>query len=291
MMKVTIIICIGLFTCLSCTRIFSLDDFLFDPTEIDEYLRPEDFEDEWGVRFIIPDALVEPVTFTSMGNTIYGFFVKGNQDSTVNNETTFLYCHGKDENINRYWGRVEYLWEMGFNVFIFDYQGYGKSEGSPSGDALFSDGHAALHYVQSRTDIDTSKIVFYGWSLGTFVTTYLAADIYSPAALILEAAPASVTALLRDSGLLDLTGSYVADADFDNEKRIADISCALFMMHGKDDDFVVFERHVPLIWDNAPEPKECLWVEEATHDNIPDVLSENYNQAIIDFVNEYVSHR
>ncbi len=291
-MKISIIICVGFFILLSCVRIFSLDDFLFEPTEIDEYLRPEDFEDEWMVRFIIPDSLAEPVTLSSMGNAIYGFFVRGNPDSVVNNQATILYCHGKDENINRYWGRVEYLWEMGFNVLIFDYQGYGKSEGNPSGDALYSDGRVALQYVQSRTDdITTSKIVFYGWSLGAFVATYLAADIYHPAALILEAAPASITALLHDSGLLTLPGSYVADADFDNEKRIADISCALFMMHGKDDDFVVFDRQVHLIWDKAQEPKEYLWVEGAKHDDIPEVLGHRYHQEIIDFINEYVLNR
>lgn len=291
-MKVSITIYIGFFILLSCVRIFSLDDFLFEPTEIDEYLRPEDFDDEWGVRFIIPDSLVEPVTLTSMENAIYGFFVRGNPDSVVNNQATVLYCHGKDENINRYWGRVEYLWEMGFNVFIFDYQGYGKSEGDPSGEALYSDGRAALQYLQSRPDIDISKIAFYGWSLGTFVATYLAADESHPAAaLILEAAPASITALLHDSGLLTLPGSYVADADFDNEKRIADIECPLFMIHGKDDDFVVFDRHVHLIWDKAQEPKEYLWVEGAKHDNIPEVLGNRYNQEIIDFIDEYVLNR
>jgi fermentation-respiration switch protein FrsA (DUF1100 family) len=272
---------------LFCTRIFSLDDFLFGPTQIDEYLLPEDLE-EWSVRFIIPDTLIEPVTLMSMGNTIYGFFVTGNPDSVAHNQVTILYCHGKDDNINRYWGRVEYLWEMGFNVFIFDYQGYGRSEGEPSGEALFSDGEEALEYLQSRTDIDTSKIVFYGWSLGAFVATYLAADVHHPPALILEAAPASITALLRDSGLLNLPGSYVADADFDNENRIADIECPLLMMHGREDDFVVFDRHVPLIWDNAEEPKEHVWVEGANHDDIPEILGNLYHERIIEFINQYV---
>jgi hypothetical protein len=286
-MKLKSILFMFLLFFLSCIRIFSLDDFLFDPTEVDEYLLPEDLE-EWSVRFIIPDSLIEPVTLVSMGNNIYGFFVKGHPDSVVNNQVTMLYCHGKDENINRYWARVEYLWEMGFNVFIFDYQGYGKSEGEPSGEALFSDGEVALEYLQSRADIDTSEIVFYGWSIGTFVATYLAADVYHPAVLILEAAPASVTALLRDSGLLNLPGSYVADADFDNETRIAHIECPFFMMHGKEDDFVVFDRHAPLIWDNAEEPKEHLWVEGATHDDIPEILGSFYHESVIEFINEYV---
>jgi fermentation-respiration switch protein FrsA (DUF1100 family) len=280
-----IILCIiALF---GCVRIISLDGFLYEPTTVDEYLRYEDLV-EWGTRFIIPDSLVESVVLSSMGNRIYGFFVKGNPDSVTNNSVTILYCHGRGENINRYWVRVEYLWEMGFNVFIFDYQGYGMSEGSPSGEALFSDGREALTYVRTHPDVDTAKIVYYGWSLGTFVVTYLAAEINHPASVILEAAIASATALLRDSGLFNLTGSYVVDADFDNEGRIADIGSPLLMMHGRADDYVVFDRHVPLIWDNAVEPKEFLWVEEAEHDDIPEVLGSVYHGTVIDFLVRHV---
>ncbi|MCK4941019.1 alpha/beta hydrolase [candidate division WOR-3 bacterium] len=282
------IILVSIFVFLACQRLISLDDFLFEPTQIDEYLRPEDFDDEWGTRFIIPDSLVEPVALTSMGNTIYGFFVHGHPDSATNNQVTILYCHGKDENINRYWIWVEHFWEMGYNVFIFDYQGYGKSEGSPSGEALFSDGLESLHYLQARTDIDTSKIVFYGWSLGTFVASYLAADEHHPAALIFESAPASASALLQDAILLNMPGCYVVDADFDNATRIEHVGCPFFMMHGRTDDFVVFERHVHRIWDNAVDPKRNLWIDDAGHDDIITVLGMQYHQAVIDFVNDYV---
>ena len=105
-MRIKTIIFISSLIFLFCTRIFSLDDFLFEPTKIDEYLRAEDFDEDWGVRFIIPDSLIEPVTLTSMGNAIYGFFVKGYPDSIINNQVTILYCHGNSDNINRYWGRV-----------------------------------------------------------------------------------------------------------------------------------------------------------------------------------------
>ena len=120
-MKTCKIMLVSILVLAACQRTISLDDFLFEPTQIDEYLRPEDFDDEWGTRFIIPDSLIEPVALTSMGNTIYGFFVYGHPDSANNNQVTILYCHGKDENINRYWTWVEHFWEMGYNVFIFDY--------------------------------------------------------------------------------------------------------------------------------------------------------------------------
>lgn len=271
-----------------CGRLYSLDGFLFDPERIDEYLRPSDMDPDWHVRFIIPDSLYEEVTMTSMGNTIYGFFVHGNPDFSAHNDVTVLYCHGNAKNINRYWGRVELLWEMGYNVFIFDYQGYGKSQGIPSGEALYSDGRIALDYVKSHPDVNATKLVYYGWSLGSYVATYLSADVETGAAVILEAAPASVSRILQDGALFELPGSYVAEADFDNEKRIAHIGCPLLMMHGRDDDYVVFNRHVPYIWDSAVAPKENLWVDGATHDDIPDILGLEYNQRVIGFIDAYV---
>lgn len=273
-----------------CNRIYNLDDFLFDEEKIDEYLRPADMDPDWHVRFIIPDSLYEEVALNSMGNTIYGFFVYGYPDSIGNNEITILYCHGNAKNINRYWGRVEYLWEMGYNVFIFDYQGFGKSEGEPSGEALYSDGRTALDYLKQRPDVNNTKLVYYGWSLGTYVATFLSADVEPAYALILESAQASTSRLLQDGGLFELPGSYVAEADFDNEKRIADIGCPLLMLHGLDDEYVVWERHAFYVWENAVVPKENLWVEGAAHSDIPEVMGSEYSQEVISFIDDYVNH-
>jgi fermentation-respiration switch protein FrsA (DUF1100 family) len=286
-MKQLIIMFLLVLLLISCERIYSLDSFLFGPTEVDEYLRPADLE-EWDARMIIPDSLVEPVVLLSMGNDIYGFFIKGTPDSSENNQVTILYCKGKDENMNREWCKMEHLWEMGYNIFLFDYQGYGRSEGSPSDEALYSDGEVSLSYIQSRSDVDEDNIVIYGWSLGTFVATYLASDVYHPAALILESAPASTTALLHDSALLNLPGYYAVEADFDSEKRIAGIECPLFMIHGKEDAFVVLERNFSPLWEIAEEPKDSLLVDNAEHSDILHVLGDDYHREIIGFINQYV---
>jgi len=272
-------------TILVCQRPYSLDDFLFEPVKLKgDYLKAEDL-DPWDCIDTIPDALKELVVLPSTdSNLIYGYYVTCIPDSAADKRVTILYCHGNSTNMNRYWKRVEYLWNMGYNVFIFDYQGYGKSEGSPSGKALYDDGEAALNHVKSRTD----SIVYYGWSLGSYVATRLASDVEHPRALILESAPASINALLRDAGLVDLPGDYVAQADFDNVKRIARIDCPLFMMHGRDDDFVVFDRHVSYIWNAAEEPKECRWVDGAVHDNVPEILGDEYGHLITGFIYRYV---
>jgi fermentation-respiration switch protein FrsA (DUF1100 family) len=270
---------------ISCQRPYSLDDFLFEPVKLEgDYLDSAALA-EWKCVDTIPDVLKELVVLPSTdGNPIYGYYVACDSDSTAEKRVTILYCHGNSTNMNRYWKRVEYLWNLGYNVFIFDYQGYGKSEGSPSGPALYDDGEAALNYLKSRTD----SIVYYGWSLGSYVATRLAADIEQPRMLILESAPASVNALLRDAGLVDLPGDYVAQADFNNVKRIADIDCPLFMMHGLADDFVVFERHAPYIWNAAELPKECEWVEGAVHDNVPETMGDDYGRLINRYIYRYV---
>jgi abhydrolase domain-containing protein 13 len=60
-------------------------------------------------------------------------------------------------------------------VFVLGYRGYGQSEGSPSQEGLQMDANAALQHVQKRTDVDTSKIVVVGKSLGGAVALHTAA--------------------------------------------------------------------------------------------------------------------
>ncbi|MCK4576277.1 alpha/beta hydrolase, partial [candidate division WOR-3 bacterium] len=175
---------IALLCIISGCRIYTLDSFYFDPESVDEYFQPEDIEDWYHIRWIIPDTLIEPVVLNANGNAVYAFFVKA--PDTIINPITVIFSNGKDKNINRYWGWVEILWECGYNVFIYDYEGYGKSEGTPSDKAFYRDKQKSIDYVSARTDIDTLRIVYMGLSIGTYVTVYGAADYKEPALVILE---------------------------------------------------------------------------------------------------------
>jgi len=228
------------------------------------------------------------VVLNAGGNDVYGFFVK--PQDTIINPVTIIYSIGKDKNINRYWGWAELLWECGYNVFIYDYEGYGKSEGTPSDEAFYRDKRKAVDYVRARPDVDTTRIVYMGLSMGTYVTVYGAADYKKPALVILESPAASSSALLKDSYLLDLPGSYVVDAsDFDSEKRIANIEAPLLLMAGEDDDFVVFERNGEILFSKAKEPKELWLVSGAMHSDIKEIVGyDEYRKKISDFVNKYL---
>ena len=270
---------------------FTLDSFLFEPTKVDEYLRPGDMEDHWHVRFVIPDSLIEPVELVSSGgNRIYGFFVTPLPDTTrqLENATTVLYCHGNAVNINRFWGRVELLWEAGFRVFIFDYQGYGMSEGEPSAEACYADARVSLEYCLGRPDVTDSLVAYYGWSLGSWVATYLAADSVRPLGLMLESPYSSTSAIVREGGLLGVPGRFVAEADFDNERRIPQVGCPVMFVYGAEDAYAVPERHAEPLIDIAVKWGLDVTVEEiagAGHDDVPELMGyPEYRQALRDFV-------
>jgi hypothetical protein len=254
-----------------------LDSFLFEPTRVEgEYFNPADMDSSWHVRWIIPDSLVEPVTLYGLdSNRVYGFFARQPADSSGPlNDVTIVYHHGRGENINRYWGRVELLWEAGYRVFIYDYEGFGRSEGTPSGAACYADAEAALAYVLARPDVVDSSIVHYAWSLGGFMACHLAADIRTPRCLILENPMASMSTLAREGAVLAIPGSFLVDADFDNEVRIPLVGCRTLILYGEADDTAVPERNALVLLDKAnPQTTTAYPVANANHSNVPEKMT------------------
>jgi pimeloyl-ACP methyl ester carboxylesterase len=271
-----------------------MDRFLFSPWIVDEYFLPGSIDSlAWHVQGIIPDTLRQEVELVSSGGSrIYGFLVEPKESPPLD-DVTVLYCHGNSHCIDRYWGRVELLWEMGYRVFIFDYQGYGKSEGGPAGDRCLVDGRAALAFLRGRTGINPDRIVYYGWSMGTFVATHLAADVDTPLGLILESAPVSAEALVKEGTVFDVPGSMLTRFDFDNESRIRRVGVPVLMMHGTEDEMVPFTRHARRLLkaaDGYTEVKPC-WVEGAGHEDVPYVLGPDYARHVVSYISSQAKSR
>lgn len=282
----TIVVCVV--ALVAGCRIYTLDTFYFDPEAVDRYFQLEDIEDYYHIHWVIPDTLVDTLVLDVGGNDVYAFFIKA--PDTIQNPVTVIYSHGNDKNINRFWRWAELLWECGYNVYIYDYEGYGRSEGDPSDEACFRDMRASVDYVRGRSDVDVDRIVYMGLSMGTFVSVYAAAEYRKPSCVILESPPASTEALVHDSYLLGIPASYVSDApDFDSEKRIKNIGVPLFIMAGDDDDYVVFERNGSILYDKAHEPKTLWLVPEAKHSDIKEVAGyATFKSRITQFVDTHV---
>ena len=129
---------------------------------------------------------------TNDGYRLNGWFIPAPAGGVVgdrgNAEVTLLWFHGNAGNTGH---RVDDLalfhHLLGVKVFIFDYRGYGNSQGKPSERGVYRDSRAALAYLMDRSDVDSNRIVYYGRSLGAAVAVELALNhrpqgmvLYSP---------------------------------------------------------------------------------------------------------------
>jgi len=254
----------------------SLDPFLYNQKKIDRY-------DLSAV--VIPESNRAMYTFRSGGYTLYGYYAF--RTDSLDLGYTVLYCHGNKDNIENYWDRVELFYEMGIRCFIFDYRGFGRSEGTPSASGLYSDGRAALDFVINSLHVDTTKLFYYGYSLGNAVTIDLAADPSHtfPFCLIAEAPFASAEALFHTATPLDLPGSFVIDDNLDNASRVRGIHTRFLLIHGDADDFIPYQTDGRIVFENAPQPKRLEIIHGANHTTIPQTMGlEAYRDSILSFV-------
>lgn len=111
---------------------------------------------------------VEDVWFASAdGTRLHGWFLpaQGKAKGTV------VHMHGNAQNLTSHVDFVAWLPAQGFQLFVFDYRGYGASAGSPSRAGTVEDACAALGYVRSRADVDPACVVVFGQSLGGAIAT------------------------------------------------------------------------------------------------------------------------
>lgn len=254
----------------------SLDGFLFNPKKIDKYTLPGN---------TIPADHLEQVTFKSDGHKLYGYWVKSNGKNPT---LTILYCHGNKHHIDHYWDRVLLLYELGANIFIFDYRGFGLSEGSSSEEGLHQDGESALAYVLARKEVFKDSLVLYGYSLGNVTSIHLAAEKIDPLCLVAESAFASANSLTQSAMALDFPAGWLTKGKFDNAENIKKIKTPLLLLHGGEDDFVRYRDNGKIIYQNAPQPKQLALVNSGTHNNIPTAYGKSdYIQLVQCWINQW----
>jgi hypothetical protein len=208
----------------------------------------------------------QEVTFkTADGLELYAWFMPAQGPALG----TVLQLHGNAENISTHFASLAWMPERGFNVFIFDYRGYGASEGEPTLAGTQIDIDAAIDALLARNDIDKDRIVMYGQSLGGALAAYYVA--HSPnrdrlRALVLESAFSDYVEIARET-LADhwLTWPFqwlpklAVDDRFSPLPGMAKISpLPLLILHG-DRDEIVPVHHARLLYEAALEPKQ-LWI-------------------------------
>ncbi len=175
---------------------------------------------------------------------------------------TLLFFHGNAGNIGDRVENLKLLHELGLRVLIFDYRGYGLSEGTPSEQGLYQDARAAFDYLRSRNDVDPDRIALFGRSLGGAVAVDLATRV--PCwRLILESTFTSLSDMARQVLPLPLIHRLVTER-FDSLGKIGGVRVPLLQFHGTQDLTVPFELGRRL-FEAAAGPKEFVPIPGAGH--------------------------
>jgi hypothetical protein len=219
----------------------------------------------------------EEVRFTAAdGTALHGWYLPGEARQPL-----VLFCHGNAGNISHRLESLRLLHDLGLSVFIFDYRGYGMSEGKPSEEGTYADARGALAWLQQR-DWTPARLVYFGESLGAAVALQLAVE-QPPAGLAMEAPFTSIAAMGRHHySLLYFLLGWLLDARYDNLAKIGEVRSPLLIIQGTEDTIVPPDMARQL-YSAANEPKTLRPIPGAGHNDLLYAGGKAYREAWREF--------
>ncbi|HUT25916.1 MAG TPA: alpha/beta hydrolase [Sumerlaeia bacterium] len=193
---------------------------------------------------------------------------------------TALFCHGNAGNLSGRLDIIEQYRDLGLNVLILDYRGYGRSKGRPSEEGTYEDGLAAWRYLTETRGCSPNEIVILGRSLGGAIAAWLA-QRHTPGALILESAFTSVPDIGAEVYPY-LPVRLLSRFRYNSLARMSEIRCPVLIAHGRDDEMIPFD-HGRALFEAAREPKAFLEM-TGTHNEGFAMTRARYAQEIDSFL-------
>ncbi len=178
---------------------------------------------------------------------------------------TVLFCHGNAGNISHRLGAIRMFHDLGFAILLFDYRGYGQSQGSPTERGTYLDAEAAWDWLVSERKVAPQQVVIFGESLGGAVAAWLARE-HTPGALVLQ----STFTSLPDVGARLywwLPVRLLSRFRYDARSCVRQVKCPVLVAHGQSDEIVPYALGRRL-FDAANEPKEFLELSGSHNDGV-----------------------
>lgn len=223
----------------------------------------------------------ETVSFASADSTrLVGWFIPATTPQPARG--TVVHMHGNAQNMSAHWAYAEWLPTAGYNLFVFDYRGYGDSHGRPEPEGMFHDAVAALDYVRSRPDIDPDALYVFGQSLGGMLAIAATA-----------ANPQGVCAVLAEAPVRSYT-AWAEDQMPQLELAVEDTYCAstyigrlgaipLLLLHSPQDRVVPYS-HSQALLEAASGPARLLTIPDGEHnDAMTDRHGTHYQEVLLQF--------
>ncbi|MEK6828366.1 MAG: alpha/beta hydrolase [Nanoarchaeota archaeon] len=244
----------------------------------------------------------ENVSFKSTDNiNLKGWLIKAEKP-----KGTIILAHGYDASKERLLNHTSYLNKNGYNTFLFDFRGFGESDGNYTTLGYYErfDILGAINYLKTRDDIHLNGIGTIGFSMGGAAIVLAARDSGDFKAIVLDSAYPTIhqnaarrfeavygfpkfpfaTSLTFFGGLIHgFNGFDLAPSNYINK-----VNAALFIIQGTADEQVTVED-ANLLFKNSNSPKRIWLVQGAKHTGSYDTRKEKYEKKVIEFFDSYMA--
>lgn len=201
------------------------------------------------------------------GTRLHGWFLPAQGEARA----TIVFFHGNAANVTNHVVAVRWLPPEGFHVLLFDYRGYGRSQGEPSRAGAIADGAAAIDHARRMPAVDANRLVVYGQSLGgaLAINALAAAGTADVRALMLEGAfvdyPDAAQEVMQRSWLTwpfqPFAWAFVSEAPSPRAALPAISQVPALVVHRTGDGTVPFELGRKL-YEALPNPDKTFWAVE-----------------------------
>ena len=227
-------------------------------------------------RYINPEKLKytpeEISVNSSHGQKLVAWHFKSNKEGSLS-RPIILFFHGNAQNLSSHFMSLYWILEEGFDFLIFDYPGYGGSEGSPTPKSTVESG--LLFWKHIKNQFPNRKVAIFGQSLGGAVALKVATLIHAESELCLVAVDSSFASYQRVAQKVLARNwvtwpiqwlAYLLLSDSESpDGKISEISpIPILVIHGKKDQVVEYELGKE-IYEQAKDPKYFWSVENGGH--------------------------
>ena len=213
---------------------------------------------------------------TKDGLKLHGWFIPSSSKKVL------LFFHGNGGNVSHRIELISILHDIGLNVFIFDYRGYGKNPGITTEKGTTLDALGAYEYIRS-TGTEPECIIFYGRSLGANVAILLATMV-DAGILIAEGGFTSVMDVGKDIYGVRAPG-FLIHNKYNALDKISKVTIPKLIIHSRDDELIHI-KHGKRLYKEALEPKEFFEIRGGHNDGFF-LTGEEYKTRIEEFINKY----
>lgn len=221
------------------------------------------------------DLKYEEVWFpASDGVLLYGWWIPGGKH-------TLLFAHGNGGNISHRVDIAAWFYAVGFSVFLFDYRGYGKSQGNPTERGTYRDIEGAFRYLHDKLNIPASNVVLAGESMGAAVVIDLCTRHNFRAVVLIS--PALNFSQVMSHLYPDRPFEKKFADIYDSSIKMFEVHSPVLIVHGDKDELVPFEQGKAL-FRMANSPKAFHRVRGAIHNNIYEMGGKELFKRIREFV-------